>query len=126
MAASALLCESALIGCTLYLPPAPPRPLMRSMAIWAPIELATEPAAANGPDRAEIRPIRFGGSWARTSPAPRLTPATVAAAFFSSVLRDVVTVIVATRAFRWASAVSRQYLDNVSASQRGTGAGARV
>jgi hypothetical protein len=51
MAASALLCESALIGWILYLPATPPRSLTMSMAICAPIAQGTEPAAANGPER---------------------------------------------------------------------------
>ncbi len=51
MATSGLLWESALTGSTLYLPSTPPFSLVRSMAICAPIEEATEPAAANGPDK---------------------------------------------------------------------------
>src|SRR5215467_3295870 len=42
IAASALLCESALIGCTLYLPSTPPRSLTMSIAICAPIAQGTE------------------------------------------------------------------------------------
>jgi hypothetical protein len=51
IAASTLLCESALIDSTLYLPATPPFSLTRSIAICAPCAQATEPAAANGPDR---------------------------------------------------------------------------
>ena len=51
IAASALLCESALTGTTLYLPPTPPFSLTRSIAMSVPTEDATEPPAANGPDR---------------------------------------------------------------------------
>src|ERR1700730_15736907 len=90
MAASALLCESALIGSTLYLPATPPRSLTRSMAIWAPTEQAIEPPAANGPDRSETTPIRMVSAWALAKRPERLIAATVAADFLSSDRRDVV------------------------------------
>ncbi|MHC2245423.1 hypothetical protein ACVJH7_004730 [Bradyrhizobium elkanii] len=49
IATSGLLWESTLTGAILYLPPTPPFSLTRSIAIWVPIEEATEPPAANGP-----------------------------------------------------------------------------
>src|SRR6266516_1959156 len=44
MATSALLCESAFTGSTLYLPSTPPCSLARSMAICAPIAQGSDPA----------------------------------------------------------------------------------
>src|SRR5216684_110735 len=89
MATSALLCESALIGWILFLPATPPRSLTRSIAIWAPIDDAIDPAAANGPERSYRTPIRMGGSSALANRPPTLSAATVRAECLRSDLRDV-------------------------------------
>src|SRR5262249_52078853 len=90
IATSALLCESALTGATLYLPPTPPRSLHRSIAICVPTAHATEPPAANGPEWSKITPIRTVSACALAYRQSRLSAAAAAAEFFRSVLREVV------------------------------------
>ena len=58
------------------------------MAIWVPMADGTEPAAANGPERSKIVPMRIGGSWATANLLPRLAAATVAAERCTNDLRD--------------------------------------
>src|SRR5215475_8661881 len=89
MAASALLCESAVTGATLYLPPTPPFSLTRSIAICVPTEEATEPPAANGPVRSYITPTRTVSACACARVQSSEATAAAAAVPFNRVRRDV-------------------------------------